>query len=254
MDIPTFFQENPKAALGFSGGVDSSYLLYAGIHSGAKIKAYYVSSEFQPQFEKADAVRMADQLGAEITIIDADILSVPNVAENPSDRCYYCKSAIFSIIKKAARNDGFSLLIDGTNASDETADRPGMRALTELEVQSPLRECGISKSEVRRLSKEAGLFTWNKPAYACLATRIPGGTYITAGDLGRVERAEDSLRALGFSDFRVRLSGSSARLELPASQISRAQCMKVEIDELLHQEFETIVLDPAGRKMEETVI
>ena len=254
MDLPTFFKEHPVVALGFSGGVDSSYLLYAGMHFGAKIKAYYVCSEFQPQFEKLDAIKMADQLGADITVIEVDVLTVPNVAENPSDRCYYCKTAIFSLIKKAAANDGFTLLIDGTNASDEIADRPGMRALSELEVRSPLRECGIGKNEVRRLSKEAGLFTWDKPSYACLATRIPCGTCITSFDLGRVERAEDALRAMGFADLRVRLSGNTAKIQLPAAQMPLAIQMREEICDWLGREFESVVLDFAGRKTKENVI
>lgn len=218
MDLKAFFKENPSVALGFSGGTDSSYLLYAALKYGARVGAYFVKTAFQPQFELEDAKRLAAQLGAELTVIERDILSVPEVRKNPQTRCYYCKHAIFGMIARRAAEDGWPLIIDGTNASDDAADRPGMLALSELCVRSPLRECGITKAQVRALSKEAGLFTWNKPAYACLATRIPAGEEITAEKLSLVEHSEDSLFKMGFSDFRVRLRGASARLELPEGQ------------------------------------
>ena len=254
MDLQTFFKENPVVALGFSGGVDSSYLLYAGMHYGAKIKAYYVKAAFQPQFEFEDALRMASNLGADMTVIETDILSVPRVAENPSNRCYYCKTAIFSLIKETAAKDGYSILLDGTNASDDSGDRPGMRALEELSIRSPLKDCGITKSDVRRLSKEAGLFTWDKPAYACLATRVPGGTTITAEVLGRIERAENDLFAMGFTDFRVRLTGSAAKLQFAESQMPEAFKRREEIIIQLQADFDSILLDLAGRKTEGTLI
>ena len=116
-------------------------------------------------------------------MLRADVLSDPVVVSNPSDRCYYCKKVIFNMIMEAAAKDGYTVLLDGTNASDDAGDRPGMKALRELQVKSPLRECGLVKSEIRRLSKEAGLFTWDKPSYACLATRIPTGCTITAEKL-----------------------------------------------------------------------
>ena len=251
MDLETFFQENPVVALGFSGGVDSSYLLYAGMHFGAKVKAYYVKAAFQPQFELEDALRMASILGADLTVIETDILSVPHVAENPSNRCYYCKTAIFSLIKETAAKDGYSILLDGTNASDDSGDRPGMRALEELSIRSPLKECGITKSEVRRLSKGAGLFTWDKPAYACLATRVPAGIAITAEMLSRIERAENALFAMGFTDFRVRLTGSAAKLQFPESQMPEVLKRREDIIEQLHADFDSILLDLAGRQTKE---
>ena len=251
MDLPTFFQENPVVALGFSGGVDSSYLLYAGMHFGAKVKAYYVKAAFQPQFELEDALRMASILGADLTVIETDILSVPHVAENPSNRCYYCKTAIFGLIKETAAKDGYSILLDGTNASDDSGDRPGMRALEELAIRSPLKECGITKSEVRRLSKEAGLFTWDKPAYACLATRVPAGIAITAEMLSRIERAENALFAMGFTDFRVRLTGGAAKLQFPESQMPEVLKRREDIIEKLHADFDSILLDLAGRQTKE---
>ena len=258
MDLKTFFNDNPVAALGFSGGVDSSYLLYAGMHYGAKIKAYYVNAAFQPAFELEDAKRLAAELGADLTVLETDILSVPHVAENPSNRCYYCKTAIFSLIKETAIKDGYSILLDGTNSSDDSGDRPGMRAIQELSVRSPLKDCGITKNDVRRLSKEAGLFTWDKPAYACLATRIPTGTAITGEALVRIERAENALFAMGFTDFRVRLmsglTGRTAKLQFPAVQFPAVLERREEIMTHLQEDFDTILLDLAGRKAEEALL
>ena len=214
MTLTEFWHENPKAAIAFSGGVDSAFLLYSAIQAGAQVKAYYVKTAFQPAFELEDAQRLAAQLGVEIVILTMDILSVPHVAENPRNRCYYCKAALFSAIIAAAKDDGFSLLLDGTNASDEASDRPGMQALRELSVRSPLRECGFSKAEIRHLSKEAGLFTHDKPAYACLATRIPTGDAITPESLARTETAEDCLHNLGLRDFRVRTLEDTARIQV----------------------------------------
>lgn len=204
MDLKDFFTDNSSVALAFSGGVDSAYLLYAAMKNKARVRAYYVKSVFQPRFELEDARRLAAELGADMRELETDVLCVPPVAANPADRCYHCKKMIFASIAAAAKEDGFSVLIDGTNASDDAGDRPGMRALQELSVRSPLRECGLNKAEIRQLSKEAGLFTWDKPAYACLATRIPTGAVITRERLRRTEAAEKYLSAMGFRDFRVR--------------------------------------------------
>ncbi len=162
MDLNEFFKEHNKVALAFSGGVDSSYLLYAAIKSGAQVRAYYVNAAFQPQFELDDAMRLAKQLNADMKVLTADVLSNETVVKNPSDRCYHCKNVIFNMILAEAKKDGFTILMDGTNASDAEDDRPGMRALRELCVYSPLRICGLTKTEIRRRSKEAGLFTWDK--------------------------------------------------------------------------------------------
>ncbi len=220
MNLQNFFEENPKVALAFSGGVDSSYLLYAAMKYGADVKAYYVKALFQPQFEMDDAMRLAEQLKAPVRVLQADVLSDPIVASNPANRCYFCKKVIFNMILKAAAEDGYRVLLDGTNASDDAGDRPGMKALQELQVRSPLRECGLVKSEIRKLSREGGLFTWDKPSYACLATRIPTGCEITAEKLKTTEEAENFLFSLGFSDFRVRmLPNGAARLQLCEDQL-----------------------------------
>lgn len=248
MTLQQFFQQNPRVALGFSGGVDSAYLLYEALQCGANVRPYYIKTAFQPRFEYEDALRVAAQLSAEVCVISLDILSEPEVAANPPDRCYHCKRALFSALQERARADGYPVLIDGTNASDDASDRPGMRALGELSVRSPLRECGLTKPMIRALSKQAGLFTWDKPAYACLATRIPAGATVSEDLLRRVEAAEDLLFGLGFSDFRVRVFHGAARLQLRAEQFQRAVAAKAEIVRLIKPYFETILLDMEERK------
>lgn len=248
MNLSQFFKENPKAALAFSGGVDSAYLLYAAKAAGADVRAYYVKSVFQPQFELEDAKRLCTELDADLKILTVDVLVDRAVQENPPGRCYYCKKIIFTTIAGMAAADGYKLLLDGTNASDEEGDRPGMRALRELSVRSPLRECGLTKEEIRRLSREAGLFTWEKPAYACLATRIPTGEEITEEKLKSTEAAEDFLFSLGFTDFRVRRFGEAARLQFPASQLERALEKREEIVKELKQYYKAVLLDMEARK------
>ena len=247
MTLEQFFQENPRCALGFSGGVDSAYLLYAGVRAGADIRPYFIKTAFQPAFELADARKLAEGLGVEVTVLELDALADPRVAANPADRCYFCKQNLFRTLKERAIADGYPVLLDGTNASDEAGDRPGMRALAELSVRSPLRECGLTKAEIRARSREAGLFTWDKPAYACLATRVPTGTPITAEDLARVERGEEALFRLGFTDFRLRLFHGAARIQVPAEQTARAAALRQEITRALEGDFSAVLLDLAGR-------
>lgn len=247
MTLEQFFQENPRCALGFSGGVDSAYLLYAGVKAGADIRPYFIKTVFQPAFELADAQKLAQGLGVEVTVLELDALADPRVAANPADRCYYCKQNLFRTLKERAIADGYPVLLDGTNASDEAGDRPGMRALAELSVRSPLRECGLTKAEIRARSREAGLFTWDKPAYACLATRVPAGEAITAETLARVEGAEDALFRLGYTDFRVRVFHSAARLQLPRGQMERAVREAETIQAALKPYFTPILLDLEGR-------
>ena len=247
MTLEQFFQENPRCALGFSGGVDSAYLLYAGVKAGADIRPYFIKTAFQPAFELADAKKLAAGLGAEVTVLELDALADPRVAANPADRCYFCKQNLFRTLKERAIADGYPVLLDGTNASDEAGDRPGMRALAELSVRSPLRECGLTKAEIRARSREAGLFTWDKPAYACLATRVPAGETITAETLARVEGAEDALFRLGYTDFRVRVFHGAARLQLPRGQMERAVREAETIQAALKPYFTPILLDLEGR-------
>ena len=243
MTLQEFFGAQPNVALAFSGGVDSAYLLYAAVTSGVNVIAYYIKTPFQPQFEYDDAVKLATDLGAEMKTIHLDVLQDKNVIANPANRCYYCKKRIFSAILAAAQEDGFSIVIDGTNASDDASDRPGMVALQELQVRSPLREAGLTKAEIRRLSKEAGLFTHDKPAYACLATRIPAGTRITPELLKKTEICEEYLKNMGFSDFRIRYFEGSARLQLPEAQIPALLEKRAEVLAFLKQYYPAVLLD-----------
>ncbi len=239
-----FFFKNPKLALAFSGGSDSAYLLYAAKECGAQIGVYYVRSQFQAAFEYADALRLADELGIKMRVIDLDVLTDEEIASNPENRCYYCKKHIFSAITAAANDDGYQTVIDGTNASDDASDRPGMRALEEMGIRSPLRECGITKPDLRAYSKEAGIFTWNKPAYACLATRIPSGMRISAEWLEKVERAEKALADMGFSDFRVRLTNDySAKLQLHKDQFLIFSEKRENVLCALKDDFKSVLLD-----------
>lgn len=243
MTLQEFFTQYPKVAIAFSGGVDSTYLLYAAKQYAQDVKAYYVKSEFQPQFELDEAVQLAKELGVNMKLLKLQALSDSRVAENPLDRCYYCKNVIFNAIKDAAKSDGYTVLLDGTNASDDASDRPGMRALAELSVLSPLRICGLTKAEIRRLSKEAGLSTWDKPAYACLATRIPAGERITKEKLVATEAAEGYLFSLGFTYFRVRSCDGHARIQLPEAQWELLFKHRKEILAKLKEYYKTVSLD-----------
>ena len=223
MTLDAFFQTNPRTALAFSGGVDSAYLLWAGVQAGTEVQPYFVKTPFQPQFELEDARRLCGQAGVELVVLDYDILSDGTVAANPPDRCYHCKKRLFSLLKER--------------------DRPGMRALRELEVRSPLRECGLTKERIRVLSRQAGLFTWDKPSYACLATRVPTGRTITPEDLERVETGEAALAALGFRDFRLRLAAEGCRLQLVEEQFSLLPERRAELLSALEPLFSQITLD-----------
>ena len=268
MQIQDFFNQNPRIAVAFSGGVDSSYLLYAAKAAGCDVRAYLIKTQFQPEFEINDATRFAKQLGVPLTISGLDILRYPAISKNPHDRCYYCKTAIVKELWVLARADGITVLCDGTNADDDEKERPGMRAVSEQGVISPLRLCGLTKADIRSLSKKAGLFTYDKPSYSCLATRIPAGTQITTELLKKVERAESALMHIGFTGFRVRMmekqgdgsgkqgDGSSAlsqdsqycaRIQMPESQWNTAADRREEILEVIKPIFSDAVLDLVPR-------
>ncbi len=252
MIIEEFFRENPVCAVAFSGGVDSAWLLHEAARFGKQTAAYFVRTPFQPGFELSGAQKTARLLDVPLTVLDFDVLTVPEVAENPSDRCYYCKKALFSLLCGAARADGFPLVLDGSNASDDAKDRPGMRALRELGVRSPLRECGITKADIRLLARDAGLPVWDKPSYACLATRIPAGTAVTAQDLGRVERGETAFADAGLSDFRLRLRGPAGLLQVRSEQMEFAKQILPELQKKLAQDFSELKLDDIPREERET--
>ena len=247
MDLKEFFTDNPSCALAFSGGVDSSYLLLAASRYCDKLGVYYVNSAFQPAFELEDAKRLCEELGVALNVIEADVLSDPAVTANPSDRCYHCKRTIFGLITERAKADGFDLVIEGTNASDDIDDRPGFRALQEMRAASPLRECGLTKDMIRELSRQEGLFTWNKPSYACLATRIPTGETITADKLSVTEKGETALAQMGFSDFRIRSANGIAKIQIRKEQFPLLMEKREDILRALSPLYGGITLDLEAR-------
>lgn len=248
MELKTFFEQNPSGALAFSGGVDSSLLAWAAAKYGRNWRAYCVRTAFQPAFEREDAARIAARCGMPLTVMEEEVLQDPRIAANPPDRCYFCKRRLFTAVVRQAAKDGCTLVIDGTNASDSADDRPGMKALRELGIRSPLRECGLTKADVRALCRAADLPVWDKPSYACLATRIPAGTPITEETLQKVERGEALLASMGFRDFRIRLRGGAAVIQVTQAQQDAAWERRKELLSGLTPMFPLVSLDLAGRE------
>lgn len=202
------------AAVAFSGGVDSSLLCAVAREVlGDGALAVTIVSPLLPQSELADARKVAVLVGIRHILVESSDIE-EDVAANPKDRCYHCKKREFGAIAAAARESGIGIVLDGSNVDDEGDYRPGMRAIAELGVESPLRSAGLGKEEIRELSRRLGLPTAEKPAFACLASRIPYGERIDRDKLERVEKAEDYLRAAGFRQFRVRSHGDLARIEV----------------------------------------
>lgn len=205
-----------KLAIAFSGGVDSTLLLAAAHEAlGDNVVAITARAQMIPAREIREATELCEQRGIRHVIIDADALAIPGFAENPADRCYVCKTALFTLIMQTAAQLGFDTVAEGTNTSDLGDYRPGLKALGELKVRSPLLESGLSKADVRALSRSMGLPTWDKPSYACLASRIPYGQLITGEALRAVEAAEDMLIDAEFAQVRCRAHGKLARIEVP---------------------------------------
>ncbi len=204
-----------SAAVAFSAGVDSSFLAkFARDILGDRLLAVTVKGAFMPKRELEEAEAFCKENGIAQEIIELDAMSIAEFCNNTPDRCYHCKKWIFTGIKHAAARHGIRNIIDGSNLDDLSDYRPGMRALEELGIISPLRDAGLTKAEIRELSKELGLETADKPSFACLATRIPTGDIITLEKLEMAEKAEQKLFELGFKQFRVRIHGRAARIEI----------------------------------------
>ena len=210
-----------RVAVAFSGGVDSSLLCaIAREELGDGAMAITIVSPMLPKSELDDARKVAVFVGIRHILVDASDIE-EEVAANPKDRCYHCKKREFGAISSVAKDNGIAMVLDGTNVDDEDDYRPGMRAIAELGVSSPLREAGLTKEDIRELSRRLGLPTSDKPAFACLASRIPYGERIDAAKLARIEKAEDYLRSLGFRQFRVRSHGDLARIEVDPCERSK---------------------------------
>lgn len=213
-----------RALVAFSGGVDSTLLLRMAVDAlGDGVTAVTAVSPTLSSTDRADARRIARQMGVRHLLVETDEMADPRFTANPPDRCYHCKRRRYRRLLDLARREGIDHVLDGENADDHRDYRPGIRARRELGVRSPLAEAGLTKAEIRRLSQEAGLETHDKPPSACLASRIPYGRPISAEELERVGAAEEALRALGFTGrLRVRCHDDVARLEMETHEIARA--------------------------------
>jgi uncharacterized protein len=206
----------------FSGGVDSTLLL-AVAHDllGPRAAGLLAVSDSLPAAEREDAVRLASGIGAPLHIVESREMDDPRYRANPDNRCYFCKSELFTILEREAGALGFEVLAYGANRDDEGDFRPGMTAAREFGVVAPLLEAGLRKEEIRLLARRLGLPNWDKPAKACLSSRIPHGIEVTPDKLAAVERAEAGLSALGFRQLRVRWHGEIARIELAPEEMPR---------------------------------
>ncbi|HXG67932.1 MAG TPA: ATP-dependent sacrificial sulfur transferase LarE [Blastocatellia bacterium] len=207
----------------FSGGVDSAYLAWVA-NDELRERAIAVTgdSASYPTFQRQLADRLVSQFGIRHEIILTEEFEDQNYTSNPPNRCYFCKSELYTKLNDFARRRGFAVICDGTNADDVGDYRPGRQAARELGVRSPLLECGLTKAEIRELSRRAGLPTWNEPASACLSSRVPYGQIVTIGKLSMIDKAESALRQMGFRQVRVRHHGDVARIEIAEEELPRA--------------------------------
>ncbi len=212
-----------KLLIAFSGGVDSTFLVKAAIDALGRenVLAVTACSSTYPSREREEAANLAGQFNMQHEFITSEELDIPEFRNNPINRCYFCKKELFGKLKVLGQSRGYSYVADGSNLDDNLDFRPGQQAARELGVVSPLREAGLTKDEIRELSKELGLPTWNKPALACLSSRFPYGESINEGKLRAVEEAENFLKDLGFRQIRVRHHGNIARIELEAAETPR---------------------------------
>lgn len=247
MTLPLFFSIYPRVVIAYSGGIDSTYLLYVAKQHAQSVRALYVKTAFQPEFELKDAREFCRLNAIDLEIISCDILQCEEVVSNPQNRCYYCKRAIFETIAKEAACRPHDAILDGTNADDDEGDRPGMKALRELGVLSPLRMCGMTKAMIRQAAKQAGIAIWNKPAYACLATRIAHGERITQSQLRATEESEAFLMQLGFVDFRIRQKAGTAIVQIRANDFLRLMENRTVIFDKLRQYYDAVTLDLRAR-------
>lgn len=230
----------------YSGGVDSAVVLAeaVGVLGQEKVLGCIGVSPSYPVREKDAAMEVAGSMGARVRLVETDEHLDERYAANPADRCYWCKTHLHDRLLAISAAEGFKTVVDGNNASDDVEDRPGMKAAVERGVRSPLREAGITKSEVRELAKARGLVVWDKPAAPCLSSRVPTGTAITVGLLGRIEAAEGAMAGMGFRQFRVRDRGEIARVQVSAGEWDLAkEHLGAITDALRTAGYREVVLD-----------
>lgn len=236
--LKKIIKEKESAAVAFSGGVDSTFLLNVSKEVlNDNVIAVTAKSSTYPEREFKESQENAEKIGAKQIVIESEELDIPGYKCNPSNRCYYCKHELFTKIKKIAEENNVKYIFDGSNADDMNDFRPGMKAARELGVVSPLKEAGFTKDDIRFFSKKMGLSTWNKPSFACLSSRIPYGEEITAEKLKMVEKSEEYLLSLGFKQIRVRHYGKLARIEVGKDERKKF--------------FDTDIMDKVGKKLKE---
>lgn len=251
VELKNIIKDLKSAVVAFSGGIDSTFLLKMcnDVLGKSNVLGVTIKSELLPNSEIYDAKTLAQKLDARHKIVDFNICEVQNITDNPPDRCYYCKYAFFNKLKDIATIEKLNFVVDGSNFDDLRDFRPGMKALHELEILSPLKEAGLTKNEIRTVSKQMGIPTWDKPSFACLASRFPYGEKITKEKLKRVEKAEKTLAQLGFSQHRVRSHGNIARIEILPSemvQLSDETIRNKIINDLKSFGFTYVTIDLTG--------
>jgi uncharacterized protein len=239
-----------QVLVAFSGGVDSSFLLWVAVDElGDAAVALTTRTPTAPEDDEATARGLAAILGVRHLLVDADELAIPGYADNPINRCYFCKGNLYEVCRAEADRLGFAHIVDGVNLDDLSDYRPGLRAAEEHRIHHPLAEVGLSKSEIRALSRRVGLATADKPSSPCLSSRFPYGTRITVEGLRRVAAAEQVLHRLGFAECRVRFHDPIARIEVPPGQIARLAEPELRasiVSELRALGFAYVALDLQG--------